>query len=206
MPASAISRSRSASSNAATTRGSKPRNADRNASRLRRIVDHDRPGLEGLEREPLEQLDVVVDRRAPLVVVVRDHQRVGVRPRHARPPAPGPLVDHRRYGTGFVSNSVLRSIGSPAGRAAFSTDRNTAPDTVFVPSLPMSVTLDEPARDARARSGRARSGRRRRCAGRRRTRPRGARGCSAASATSRTGTRRRTRTRRGDGPSSRAGS
>ena len=43
MPASAISRSRSASSKPATTRGSKPRNAVRNASRLRRIVDHDSP-------------------------------------------------------------------------------------------------------------------------------------------------------------------
>ena len=43
IPASAISRSRSASSKPATTCGSKPWNAARKASRLRRIVDHDSP-------------------------------------------------------------------------------------------------------------------------------------------------------------------
>src|SRR5258707_1151166 len=43
MPASAIRRSRSAGPNAATTAGSKPRNAAWNVSRLLRIVDHDRP-------------------------------------------------------------------------------------------------------------------------------------------------------------------
>ena len=43
IPASANNRSRSAGPNAATTAGSKPRNAARNASRLRRIVDHDSP-------------------------------------------------------------------------------------------------------------------------------------------------------------------
>jgi hypothetical protein len=43
MPASAISRSRSAGPYAATTSGSNPSNAARNPSRFRRIVDHDSP-------------------------------------------------------------------------------------------------------------------------------------------------------------------
>ena len=43
MPASAISRSTSASPKRATCSGSKPQNAARKFSRLRRIVSHDRP-------------------------------------------------------------------------------------------------------------------------------------------------------------------
>ena len=43
MPVSAMSRALSAAPNAATRVGSKPRKAARNASRLLRIVDHDRP-------------------------------------------------------------------------------------------------------------------------------------------------------------------
>ena len=43
MPASAISRSTSASPNPATASGSNPANASRKAGRLRRIVAQDRP-------------------------------------------------------------------------------------------------------------------------------------------------------------------
>ena len=155
-----MSRARSSSPNAATTTGSKPWNASRNAWRLRRIVDHDKPGLEGLQREPLEQLDVVVDRRAPLLVVVRDHHRVRVRGGGAGPRAAWPVVDRHRgredsgmadratprgaaagYGIGAVSKSVLRSIGSPLGRDRLRIDRKTSPETFFLPLEPMSVTL-----------------------------------------------------------------
>ena len=47
------------------------------------------PGLRALEREQLEERGVVVRRDAPLVVVVRDHERVGARPLAARRSAAG---------------------------------------------------------------------------------------------------------------------
>ena len=61
-----------------------------------------RPGLRALEREQLEQRDVVVLRHAPLVVVVGDHERVGPRPGAPRrfvPPVLGSLHDS----TGLLS-------------------------------------------------------------------------------------------------------
>ena len=72
IPASAISRATSSSPNRATAAISKPANAARNASRLRRIVSHDEPGLERLEAEPLVQRVGAADRPAPLLVVVGD--------------------------------------------------------------------------------------------------------------------------------------
>src|SRR4029079_9318351 len=58
-------------------------------------------------------------------------------------------------GMGRVSTSVLRITGSPAGRLALNTDRNTSPDTVFDPSDPVSVTLisrpDTPRRERSSR-------------------------------------------------------
>ena len=58
-------------------------------------VQDERPaeaGLEALQGEALEQLPLVRDRHAPLLVVVLDHQRIGRFPR--RPPAPARHVAH----------------------------------------------------------------------------------------------------------------
>ncbi len=56
------------------------------------------------------------------------------------------MVRSRRHdsvaqGIGAVANSVLRSIGSAAGRPALKTDRKTSPETFFVPVEPIRVTL-----------------------------------------------------------------
>ena len=45
------------------------------------------------------------------------------------------------YGIGAVETSVLHMYGSAAGDSALNTARNTAPETVFEPRLPDSVTL-----------------------------------------------------------------
>ena len=94
IPASAIRRSRSAASKAATT--ARIEAPERGPEGLALAQDR-RPrqaGLERLEREPLEQLDVVVARPAPLVVVVGDHQRVGIRAVGAGPGAARSWFDH----------------------------------------------------------------------------------------------------------------
>ena len=51
--------------------------------------------LERLEREPFEQLDVVVARPAPLVVVVGDHEAIRVGSVGAGPGAARSRLDHR---------------------------------------------------------------------------------------------------------------
>ena len=122
--------------------------AERGSERLALAQDR-RPRqarLERFERQPLEQLGVVVDRPAPLVVVVGDHQRVRVRAVRAGPGAPVAWLDHgpriaRPQGIGASPNNVLRSIGSADGRPALKTERKTSPDTFFVPAEPMRVTL-----------------------------------------------------------------
>jgi hypothetical protein len=52
---------------------------------LRRIVSHDRPDWKPSRHSLLEQPHIVVDRVAPLVVVVRAVQRVAGGPPAARP-------------------------------------------------------------------------------------------------------------------------
>ena len=54
MPGSPSSRATSAGPKPATAAMSKPQNAARKASRLRKIVSQDRPGLERLQAQPLE--------------------------------------------------------------------------------------------------------------------------------------------------------
>ena len=70
IPASAISRATSRSSNCATTSASKPAKASRNAGALAQDGQPGQAGLERLEGEALEQRGLAVDRRPPLVVVV----------------------------------------------------------------------------------------------------------------------------------------
>ena len=63
--------------------------AERRPERLALVEDRRprQPGLERLQRKPLEELDVVVTRHAPLLVVVGDHARIRAGAGRARPPA-----------------------------------------------------------------------------------------------------------------------
>ena len=111
--------SRSASSKAATTCGSKP--LERRPEGLALAQDR-RPRqarLERFEREPLEQLDVVMGRDAPFVVVVGDHQRVGRGSVGGGPGAARAGLDHPAHDS--------RVRGSARGRTACcaGSDRST---------------------------------------------------------------------------------
>ena len=76
----AAARRRARRSAATWPRRSKPANAARKFSRLRRIVEPREPRLEALEAEPLEQAALVANRPAPLLVVVGVVRRVRARP------------------------------------------------------------------------------------------------------------------------------
>ena len=70
IPASASSRSTSASPNAATRSGSKPANAARKACALAQDRQPREARLEALEAEPLVDAALVADRPSPFLVVV----------------------------------------------------------------------------------------------------------------------------------------
>ena len=89
---------------------SKPANACRNASRLRRIVSHDQPGLEALQTQLLEQAPVVGDREAPLGVVVE-----GVVGRRGAPPAAGEAV--------LAARKVHQAVAAARGSRTLSSAR-----------------------------------------------------------------------------------
>ena len=83
MPASAISRARSASSYAATISASKPAKAARNAGRLLRMVSHDSPDWNASRVSRSRWAASPVDGHAPLGVVVVAVDGVAGRPRAA---------------------------------------------------------------------------------------------------------------------------
>src|SRR5687767_7596612 len=147
IPASAISRARSVSSNAATTRGSNPRNAERNAARLLRIVDHDSPAWNdsSASRSKSSMSSCVgTPHSSSWYATMRGSAEALAAPDHQHRSCPsvmgGPSCEDG-HGTGLRSKSVLRMDGSSLGRAALNTERNTDPDTFLVPSEPISVTL-----------------------------------------------------------------
>ena len=153
--------------------------AERRAERLALAQDR-RPrqaGLERLEGEPLEQLDVVVDGHAPFVVVVaRPSAGPGSGRSAPAQAAPRPrVVDHAAHDSPAsrdrrgVEAACSEASGRPAGRRALKTARKTSPETVFVPSEPMSVTLTSRPETPRSREVEGRRGRRRSSAGRPRT-------------------------------------
>ena len=104
------------------------------------------PGLERFEGQALEVLDGPGDRPAPLVVVIRDHHRIGSRAVRTGPRTAWRSGSRRSWvqpdqGTGASAKSVLRRSGSELALAALKTERKTSPETFFVPAVPMSVTL-----------------------------------------------------------------
>ena len=90
---------------------SKSANAARKFSRLRRIVSHERPGLEALEHHALVEAAVVAHRPAPLLVVVA--LVVG---RRGAPPAaaagrPEPLDEPGWHRRGRYTLAAVPAIG-----------------------------------------------------------------------------------------------
>ena len=79
MPSSLSNRSIRFSVKRATFSGSNSANARRYASRFRSTIEPAQPGLGAFERQELELLAVVVDRDAPLLVVVGGHQLAAAR-------------------------------------------------------------------------------------------------------------------------------
>ena len=127
IPASAIRRARSSGVEA------RPRPADRsraNASAEGLALAQDRrprqARLERLEREPLEQLGVVVDRHAPFVVVVGDHQGVRVRPVGAGPGAARSWLHHAAT-IASAGYAVAMSLRCYLGHGASGTSASMAP-------------------------------------------------------------------------------
>ena len=117
---------------------------------MRRIVDHDRPGLERFERQPFEELDVVVAGPAPFVVVVGDHQGVRIGPVGAGPGAARSWLDHAatiaRLLAGYAVAMRLRCY---LGHGASGTSASMAPFVSGLRARGVTATaIDLPKRKA----------------------------------------------------------